>query len=309
MDIDAITIALFLASGVRLCVPVLLAALGELVSERAGVFNIGLEGLMLFGAVFASIGFATTGSPVLGLGTGMLGGAIAAAVLSLVIVMARANQIVVGIGFNLLALGVTSLLRQVFLVDAQTGSVRSVSTLRLPGLSDLPIVGRAFFSQSPVFYAALVIAVLLWVLFKYTRLGLILRAVGENASAADVSGIPVLPLRTGAVIFTGLMAGLGGAYLCIVASGGVFVDHMTAGRGYLAIAIVIFARWRPIRAVVVAFVLGCLEALQFQGQYLGLDIAPPLLLATPFVVALLAWVLIGKASAAPKDLGTPFMRS
>lgn len=309
MDIDAITIALFLASGVRLCVPVLLAALGELVSERAGVFNIGLEGLMLFGAVFASIGFATTGSPVLGLGTGMLGGAIAAAVLSLVIVMARANQIVVGIGFNLLALGVTSLLRQVFLVDAQTGSVRSVSTLRLPGLSDLPIVGRAFFSQSPVFYAALVIAVLLWVLFKYTRLGLILRAVGENASAADVSGIPVLPLRTGAVIFTGLMAGLGGAYLCIIASGGVFVDHITAGRGYLAIAIVIFARWRPIRAVVVAFVLGCLEALQFQGQYLGLDIAPPLLLATPFVVALLAWVLIGKASAAPKDLGTPFMRS
>lgn len=309
MDIDAITIALFLASGVRLCVPVLLAALGELVSERAGVFNIGLEGLMLFGAVFASIGFATTGSPVLGLGTGMLGGAIAAAILSLVIVMARANQIVVGIGFNLLALGVTSLLRQVFLVDAQTGSVRSVSTLRLPGLSDLPIVGRAFFSQSPVFYAAVVIAVLLWVLFKYTRLGLILRAVGENASAADVSGIPVLPLRTGAVIFTGLMAGLGGAYLCIVASGGVFVDHMTAGRGYLAIAIVIFARWRPIRAVVVAFVLGCLEALQFQGQYLGLDIAPPLLLATPFVVALLAWVLIGKASAAPKDLGTPFMRS
>lgn len=309
MDIDAITIALFLASGVRLCVPVLLAALGELVSERAGVFNIGLEGLMLFGAVFASIGFATTGSPVLGLGTGMLGGAIAAAVLSLVIVMARANQIVVGIGFNLLALGVTSLLRQVFLVDAQTGSVRSVSTLRLPGLSDLPIVGRAFFSQSPVFYAALVIAVLLWVLFKYTRLGLILRAVGENASAADVSGIPVLPLRTGAVIFTGLMAGLGGAYLCIVASGGVFVDHMTAGRGYLAIAIVIFARWRPIRAVVVAFVLGCLEALQFQGQYLGLDIAPPLLLATPFVVALLAWVLLGKSGAAPKDLGTPFMRS
>lgn len=272
------------------------------------MFNIGLEGLMLFGAVCATIGFSMTASPVLGLGSGMLGGAGAAAILSLGIVMARANQVVVGIGFNLLALGLTSLLRQLFLTEAQTGSVRSVSSMRVPGLSDLPIVGRAFFSQSPVFYAAIAVALLLWVVFRYMRLGLVLRGVGENASAADASGIPVLLLRTGAVVFTGLMAGLGGGYLCIVASGGVFVDHMTAGRGYLAIAIVIFARWHPMRSVIIAFVLGCLEALQFQGQYLGLDIDPPLLLATPFVIALVAWVLLGKTNAAPRDLGVPFFR-
>ncbi|WP_343550377.1 ABC transporter permease [Pantoea sp.] len=310
MEFNTVTLALFLAGGLRLCVPVLLAALGETISERAGVFTIGLEGLMLFGASASALGLAWTGSPVMALGVGMLGGLLAAFVLALGTVLARANQIVMGIGFNLFAIGATSFIRQLWLSGAPAaGSMRSVSMLKLPMLSDLPLVGRALFSQSPVFYLAVIIAIALWCLLRFTRAGLLLRAVGENALAADAAGHGVLRIRFSATLFTGLMAGLGGAYLCIVASGGTFVDNMTAGRGYLAIAITIFARWMPLRVLVVAIVLGLLEALQFQGQYLGVDIAPALLMAMPFVVALIAWIMMGKAGAAPGDLGRPFLRN
>jgi general nucleoside transport system permease protein len=309
MEFNTVTLALFLAGGLRLCVPVLLAALGETISERAGVFTIGLEGLMLFGAASSALGLMWSGSPVLALGVGMLGGCVAALLLALGTVIARANQIVMGIGFNLFAIGATSLMRQLWLSGAPpAGSMRAVSMLKLPGLSDLPVVGRALFSQSPVFYLAVLVALVLWGVLRFSRAGLLLRAVGENALAADAAGHSVLRIRFSATLFTGLMAGLGGAYLCIVASGGTFVDNMTAGRGYLAIAITLFARWMPLRVLLVAMVLGLLEALQFQGQYLGVDIAPSLLMAMPFAVALIAWIMMGKAGAAPGDLGRPFLR-
>ncbi|HAU5563608.1 TPA: ABC transporter permease [Serratia fonticola] len=309
MEFNTVTLALFLAGGLRLCVPVLLAALGETLSERAGVFTIGLEGLMLFGAASSALGLMWSGSPVLALGVGMLGGCVAALLLALGTVVARANQIVMGIGFNLFAIGATSLMRQLWLSGAPpAGSMRAVSMLKLPGLSDLPVVGRALFSQSPVFYLAVLVAVVLWGVLRFSSTGLLLRAVGENALAADAAGHSVLRIRFCATLFTGLMAGLGGAYLCIVASGGTFVDNMTAGRGYLAIAITLFARWMPLRVLLVAMVLGLLEALQFQGQYLGVNIAPSLLMAMPFAVALIAWIMMGKAGAAPGDLGRPFLR-
>lgn len=221
MDFNALTLALFLAGGLRLCVPVLLAALGETVSERAGVFTIGLEGLMLFGSASSALGLAYSGSPALALLFGMLGGLAAAAVLALGTVLARANQIVMGIGFNIFAVGTTSLIRQLLLANAPpAGSIRSVSMLKLPWLSDIPVLGRALFSQSPVFYAAVGITVALWLMFRFSRLGLLVRSVGENALATDAAGHSVLRLRFSAALFTGLLAGLGGAYLCIVASGG-----------------------------------------------------------------------------------------
>lgn len=264
---------------------------------------------MLFGAASSALGLMWSGSPVLALGVGMLGGCVAALLLALGTVVARANQIVMGIGFNLFAIGATSLMRQLWLSGAPpAGSMRAVSMLKLPGLSDLPVVGRALFSQSPVFYFAVLVALVLWGVLRFSRAGLLLRAVGENALAADAAGHSVLRIRFSATLFTGVMAGLGGAYLCIVASGGTFVDNMTAGRGYLAIAITIFARWMPLRVLVVAIVLGLLEALQFQGQYLGVNIAPSLLMAMPFAVALIAWIMMGKAGAAPADLGRPFLR-
>ncbi|MCB8879509.1 ABC transporter permease [Acidisoma cellulosilytica] len=309
MLFDPITISLLLAAAVRLSAPMLLASLGELVSERAGVLNIGLEGLMLFGAFGAVLGLQESNDPLIGLLSGALWGLGAAAILALAVALLRADQIVIGIGFNILALGATSLLRQVALNPSYNApSLRAVSLYRIPVLYHWPIVGRAFFMQSPVFYGAVLLAILLGLMLKYTRLGLIIRAVGEGAGAADAAGVSVTVVRFGAMAFTGLCAGLGGGYLTIVASGGVFVDNMTAGRGYLAVAVVIFSRWRPIWILAASILFGCADALQYQGQAIGLSIPPPLLLMSPFVLALVAWVLMGKGKTGPGEIGLPFLR-
>ncbi len=309
MAIDAITISLFLASAVRLASPLLLAALGELVSERAGVFNVGLEGIMLLAAFAAAATTLLSGSPWLGVAGGAAAGVLASGILAVAVVLCRADQVVTGIGFNLLALGATSLLRQMLLSGPTLPvSVRDIAVYRIPGLSNLPIVGRAFFSQSPLLYFGVVSAVVMWIVLRGTRAGLLVRAAGEGADAADAAGLSVTAIRFSAMLFTGLMTGLGGAVLAIVASGATFVDDLTAGRGYLAIAVAIFGRWHPLWVLLTALLFGCADALQYQGQSMGIAIAPPLLLMLPFILALLAWVAIGRSKSTPADLGRPFLR-
>ncbi|WP_430244205.1 ABC transporter permease [Neorhizobium sp. DAR64861/K0K2] len=309
MVFDPITISLLLAAAIRLGAPILLASLGELVSERTGVLNIGLEGIMLFGTFGAVFGLQLTGMPYAAVAFGALWGVLAAGVLAFAVASLRADQIVVGIGFNILALGATSLLRDMALSPAfQAPSLRSVSNYRVPYLSELPIVGRAVFSQSPILYGAVIVAILFWIFFRYTRLGLIFRAVGEGASAADAAGISVTKIRFSAMLVTGTMTGIAGAYLTLVSSGGVFVDNITGGRGYLAVAVVIFGRWHPIWVMLASILFGAADALQYQGQAIGLSISPPLLLMSPFVLALLAWVLVGKSKAGPSEIGVPFLR-
>lgn len=309
MVFDTVTLGLFMASAVRLAAPILLASLGELVSERAGVLNIGLEGIMLLAAFGAVFGLQASAVPVFGVLAGAACGVAAAAVLALAVAVLRADQIVVGIGFNILALGTTSLLRELLLDPAfQVPSLRSLSVYRLPYLSEIPVVGRALFSQSPILYVGVVIALLLWLTIRFTRIGLVIRAVGEGAGAADAAGISVTAVRFGAMLFTGLLAGIAGAYLTLVASGGIFVDNITAGRGYLAVAVVIFGRWNPILVMVASILFGCADALQYQGQAIGLSISPPLLLMSPFLLALVAWTLLGKSKAGPSEIGIPFLR-
>ncbi len=309
MAIDTIALGLFLASAVRLSGPLLLAALGELVSERAGVFNVGLEGIMLAAAFAAAATTVLTGSPVGGIAAGALCGMAAAGLLALAVVVMRADQVVAGIGFNLLVLGATSLFRQILLSGpVHSVSVRDVALYRVPVLSGWPIIGRGLFSQSPMLYGAVLIAIVFWLVLRFTRLGLIIRAAGEGATAADAAGLSVTAIRFGAMLVTGLMAGLGGAYLAVVASGGLFIDDLTAGRGYLAIAIAIFGRWNPLWVLLASVLFGCADALQYQGQSMGLAIPPPLLLMLPFVLALLAWVTLGRSASGPTDLGRPFVR-
>ncbi|MDX3928501.1 MAG: ABC transporter permease [Shinella sp.] len=309
MVFDAVTLGLFVASAVRLAAPILLASLGELVSERAGVLNIGLEGIMLLGAFGAVLGLQWSAIPLVGVLAGAVWGVAAAGVLAAAVAILRADQIVTGIGFNILALGTTSLLRELLLDPAfQLPSLRGISMLRVPYLSEIPVLGRALFSQSPILYAGAAVAVLLWLAIRYTRAGLVIRAVGEGAGAADAAGLSVVAVRFAAMLFTGLLAGVAGAYLTLVASGGIFVDSITAGRGYLAIAVVIFARWNPLLVLIASVLFGCADALQYQGQAIGLAVSPPLLLMSPFVMALLAWVLLGKSNAAPGEIGVPFLR-
>lgn len=309
MVFDAVTVGLFLASAVRLSAPLMLASLGELVSERAGVLNIGLEGIMLLAAFGAVLGLQMSDTPIVGVLAGAAWGMAAAAALAVTVALLRADQIVVGIGFNILALGMTSLLRELVLNPAyQVPSLRSIASYRLPYLSDIPVIGRALFSQSPILYAGIVVAIVLWLVIRYSRLGLILRAVGEGAPAADAAGLSVTSVRFGAMLFTGLLGGIAGAYLTLVASGGIFVDNITAGRGYLAVAVVIFGRWNPLLVLVASVLFGCADALQYQGQAIGLSISPPLLLMSPFLLALVAWVLLGKSNAGPSEIGIPFLR-
>jgi len=304
-----IAIALFLASAIRLAGPVLFAALGEVVSQRAGVLNVGLEGFMLIGAFAAMVGANATGFALYGAMIGAGVACLCGLAFGVLVSVLRADQIVAGIGLNIFALGVTTLLREE-LIEIQIRPVTAgiLGPMKVPFLSELPILGRGLFSQSPFIYGALLLAIALWYFLRFTSPGLVLRSVGEGATAADAAGVPVLWIRVAAVAFTGLMAGFGGAYLSLVAAGGFFVDNITGGRGYLAIAVTIFGRWHPLWVCAAALLFGAADALQYQGQLRGWDIPTPILLMLPWVIALVAWVLLGRSKAAPADLFRPFIR-
>lgn len=302
-------LTIFLASAFRLTGPILVAALGEVISERAGVFNVGLEGMMLFGCFGAVLGANAGGSAVVGFGGGILFGALSGVVVAGLVALLRGDQIVIGIGFNFFALGVTSFLReQVLDQNAKPVTAGLLAPVGLPGLDGVPYLGPSLFTQTPLFYLAILMAIALWWFVRRTRAGLVLRAVGDGAPAADASGVSVARVRALAVIFTGAMAGLAGAYLALVQAGGVFVDNMTAGRGYLAIAVAIFGRWHPLYVCGAALLFGAADALQYQGQAIGLEIPTALLLMFPFVLALVTWIVLGASKAAPRDLGKPFVR-
>ena len=268
----------FLATAIRLGAPMLLAAIGESVTERAGIFNVGIEGMMLVGACVGVVGVVLTGEPVAGL---------------------------------LLAMGTTSFLRSLWLGSRiESVPAGALQDRAMPVLGSIPYVGEAFFRQSPLVYVAyLLIPATAFFLFR-TRPGLVVRSVGEHASAADAAGVDVVMTRIYALLFAGAMAGMAGAYLSIVQTSGVFIDNMTNGRGFLAIAMTIFGRWHPVKIAAAALLFGGAEALQFRGQaILGRDVSPALLFMVPFVLALLAWVALGRGQSGPADLGRPFLRS
>jgi simple sugar transport system permease protein len=301
--------SIFLASGVRLAGPVALGGLGETVSERAGVFNVGLEGLMLAGCFGAVAGANAAGNAWVGVLAGAATGMLLGLLLGCIVAGLRADQIVTGIGLNLAVLGTTSFLRDRTL-GAQVDPVSpgALESVRIPVLADIPVVGSALFDQSPLIYAAAVLAVVLWAFLRFTRGGLVVRATGDRAAAADASGVPVVLVRVLSVAFAGAMAGLAGAYLALVQAGGIFIDNMTQGRGYLAIAVAIFGRWRPLWVCAAALLFGGAEALQYEGQSIGVELPTAVLLMFPFVLALVTWVALGRSSAAPGDLGRPFVR-
>lgn len=301
----------FWASAVRLSAPMFLAAIGETVVQRAGMFNIGIEGMMLVGAFAGVAGGTITGNTVAGFGLAIVVTAILGCLYGVLVAGFRADQVVTGIGFNIVVIGATSLLRSSWLSERIVSlSPGILASHAIPGLSDIPFIGQVLFAQSPVVYVAyLILPMTSFFLFR-TRPGLLLRAVGEQATAADSAGVPVVAIRIAAMTFGGMMAGMAGAYLSIVATSGVFIDNMTLGRGFLAIAITIFGRWKPFRVALAALLFGAAEALQFSSQAVfGGSVSPPLLLMIPFVLAIIAWAIMGRGSSAPEDLGRPFVRS
>lgn len=301
--------AFFWASAVGLAAPILLAALGETFAQRAGVFTIGIEGLMLSGA-FAAAAFSVASGDVL---VGFLAASALTAILGglygFAVVLCRADQVVVGIGFNLVVLGATSLLRrQLFPAGMAVPDTSLFDRRALPVLSEIPWAGRVLFDQNPLVYALYLLTPLaIFVLFG-TRAGLAIRAAGDGAMAASATGIRVLRVRMCVMVLNGLLAGAAGAALVLINSGGVFVDNLVDGRGYLVLALTMFARWHPVWVALGAVLFGAADALQFLAQAsFGGDVPTALFLMAPYLLALTAWLIMGRRSHAPSDLGRPLL--
>ena len=300
--------ASLLTAGVSLATPLLLAALGEIIMEKAGVINIALEALMLVGAFFAMYIAFSTGSPVLGLAGAVLATVLLSAVFALLCVGAQTDQIITGAGLNIFALGITGvLLRSFFGVTGATITAPTFASFPLPLLSKLPLIGSALFAQNGLIYLTFVLIPFTYFLLTRTRFGLNLRAVGENPAAADAAGLPVKKLRFMAVLIGGVYCGLAGTYLSI-AQANTFIEGMTAGRGFIALAIVIFAGRHPFGAALVALLFGVASAMQFQFQALGLEIPYQFFLMLPYILTILFAATFRTRTSAPAAMAKAYFR-
>ncbi|MFJ9381356.1 ABC transporter permease [Streptomyces sp. NPDC101455] len=291
-----------LASGVRLTVPLAFAACGEYVAERAGTMNISVEAMML-GAAFTSIATASaTGSATVGLVAGVVTGLVLGFVHGNLSHRAQINTFVVGLVLNALVLGLTS-----YLITINEFVSHQVGMLSVPLLRDIPLIGEPLFSERWPAFLLLLLVPLTWWLMERSRWGLELRAVGENPQAADVTGIKVNLRRRQALLWCGALAGLGGAYLA-VGEVGSFNQNMTAGRGYIVIAAVIFGAWRLGRTLLGCLVFGLSDAMRLALPALGVTLNAQLLVAAPYLLALLAMLMFTTQHREPAALGRPFER-
>ncbi len=276
----------FLAASVRVATPLLFAAIGETVTERAGVINLGLEGAMLAGALASALG--ASGGAWAGVAAAALAGAAVAAVFAGWVVGARVNQIIAGTAVTLACVGLTgTIYRQAYGAGGPGLSLLTLGPLPMPGLSRIPVLGPALFAQPALTYVSLALVPIVWWMLYRTRVGLALRATGEASDLARAAGVPVGRLRFWATVFGGALAGLGGASL-VLAQVGTFAEKMTAGRGYVAIAIVVLGRWHPAGVALAALLFGAATALQYLFQSLGLAVPYQFFLMLPYVLTLLA---------------------
>jgi len=295
-------VAGFLAAAVRVATPLMLAATGETVTERSGVINLGLEGMMLAGALAGTLG-ATSGGPWMGVAAGMAAGMFLALLFAAVAIGARANQIIAGTAVTLGAVGLTgTVYRQAYGAAGAGLDVPTLPAVAVPLLSDVPVLGPAFFVQPiPTYLALVALPIVWWVLYR-TRAGLALRATGESGAMARATGIRPRVVRTLATVVGGAFGGVAGATL-VLAQVGTFAERMTAGRGYVAIAIVVLGRWHPLGVGIASLLFGAATALQFVFQTLGLAVPYQLFLMLPYGLTLLALAgAVGRARA-PADLG------
>jgi general nucleoside transport system permease protein len=286
--------------------PLVFAALGELVTEKAGVLNLGVEGMMLVGAVTAFAVAATTKSPWLGVVAGMLAGAALSLIFGVLTLTLMANQVAAGLALSLFGVGLSAFVGLEFVSVV----VEGIPALRLPGLSDVPIAGPLLFAHNPLVYLSIALFFAVEFFLYRTRAGLVLRAVGESPQSAHAIGHPVARIRYFAVLFGGACAGVAGAYLA-VAYTPLWVEGMTAGRGWIALALVVFATWKPRRVLVGAYLFGGVTLAQFQAQALGLDLPSQFLAMLPYLATIVVLALISRDAAAirqnaPASLGRPF---
>jgi general nucleoside transport system permease protein len=298
----------FFEASMRLAIPIMLAALGGMFAERAGVLNIGLEGMMLAGSFVGFVVAFSTGSLWLGVGAGMIAGAVLGLVLAFYTVTLTSNQVVAGIALNLLTVGATSFgYRAVFGMGTAQPRVTAFTPIALPGLHDLPVFGPLLFNQTALVYLTLALVPVTWIILKRSALGAAITAVGEHPQAAETLGISVARTRTLCLIASGLLAGLGGAFLSLSATG-IFLDNMTAGRGYIALAILVLGRRQPWGIALAAVVFGGADALQLRGQNMGIGLPYQVLLMLPYLLTIVVLVVLAGKVRDPAALGQPFRR-
>ena len=299
--IEAILLTVITAS-----TPLMLAASGELVVERAGVLNLGVEGMMIIGAACGFAGAYMTGSIAVGALCGILAGAALAAVFGVLTLGLATNQVASGLALTILGIGLSGLIGAGFVGERIT----TAPHLRIPGLTDIPVVGKILFGEDAFVYLSLALVIAVWLFLYKTRAGLILRAAGDNHISAHALGYPVLRIRLYAVMFGGACAGLAGAYLPLAYTP-FFIPGMTAGRGWIALALVVFSSWRPGRLVVGAYLFGAVTILQLHAQGWGIGIPSQLMSALPYLATVIVLVLISRTrtggSTAPAALGTVFV--
>ncbi|MEM7772644.1 MAG: ABC transporter permease [Cyanobacteria bacterium P01_E01_bin.6] len=307
-------IAVFTA-GIRLAIPVLLAVLGEIITQLSGVMNLGLEGVMLMGGLagFASTYYLeqATGltelSAWIGLVAGMAAGLLMGLLMAVLSITCRTDQVVAGITIVLLGQSLTTYLYRA-LPDLGSARITGLETRPIPGLSNLPIVGDILFNHNPVVYLCVGLVILCWVMLFRTNWGLQIRATGENPSAVDTSGLGVTKLRYLCTLAGSALAGLGGAVLTVVQLN-LFIEGVTAGRGWIAIALVFFSRWNPFLALGGALLFGVADALQFRIQALGSEEMPyEFLLMLPYVLTLVVLLFGNTRDQTPATLGIPYIK-
>ncbi|WP_108660807.1 ABC transporter permease [Acuticoccus kandeliae] len=296
-----------LLSVITAATPLLIAALGELVAERSGVLNLGVEGMMVVGAVAAFAVAKETGSPYAGIVAAGVVGAMMAGLFAILAIWFVTNQVATGLALTLFGLGVAGMIGEAYVGIPGI----SLGHWTIPGLSEIPVVGRVLFDQDPLFYLSIVLTVGVWWFLFQSRAGLRLRAVGDRPEAAHALGLHVNRVRTMAVLFGGVCAGIAGAQLTLAYTP-QWVEDITAGRGWIALALVVFASWRPARILAGAYLFGAVTIAQFHVQAIGVNVPSQLLSSLPYLATILVLVLIASNRRftrvnTPAALGQPFV--
>ncbi len=295
--------------GLRSATPLLLAALGEIYAERSGVLNLGVEGMMAAGALSSFAAALMTGNPWVGVVVGILVGASLSLLHGLISVSLKGNQVVSGLALTMFGLGLSSVLGRMYVGNQLPAEARFLPKPVEP-LSSIPVLGRVLFDQDPLFYLSLALAMVMWFVLRRTSWGIVIRATGENPAAVDAMGISVAKVRYLSTLVGGALAGMAGAYLSVAYSP-AWIENMTAGRGWIALALVIFSLWDPLRALLGSYLFGVVEASGYTLQAYGysqwlLNSLPYLL--TVIILTLGATESVRRRMGAPAALGRPYER-
>lgn len=286
--------------------PLLFAAIGEMVTEKSGVLNLGVEGMMVMGAITGFVVVHFTGSATLAVLASILAGALMAALFAVLILTFHASQVPTGLALTIFGIGLSALIGQSMIGIAYNG----IPKVSIPLLSSIPVLGELFFQHDFLVYLSIIMVMLVYLFLSKTRAGLILRAVGDSHDAAHAMGYSVIKIRFMATLFGGGMAGLGGAYLSLAYSP-LWVEQMTAGRGWIALALVVFATWRPWRVLLGAYLFGGISILQLHAQAMGIGIPSQVMSMLPYLATIVVLVIISRDLTkirlnSPASLGRPF---